>query len=353
MPELYNISDWNFLPWFSTGGTRSKMYVQSPEGFFYFFKESEKREGKYYKYEFWSEIIAYELGILFGLNMLKYDIAIHQDIVGCISQSMHDPDDEVLMEGGKYLQSINDSFSPEEKQSRKLYTFQLIDKTLQSYGLDYIDKIIEVIIFDAVIGNGDRHQENWAFISKYSFLGKGITEIEKTIKENKVDEKPKLLRWLINSFYKAKDKNDIKEEFKLYKEVQTKPFSFAPIYDSGSSLGRELTDEKVLSMLKNKPELDAYIKRGTSEIRWDGEDRKLKHFDLVQRLLESSYYEIVTDKIKQFESSFNGAKLKMNLKEIDNLMPENFEQYKIPQKRKELILTLITLRLKKVTDLIK
>jgi hypothetical protein len=68
MPKLINISHWNSLPWFSTGGTRAKKYLHNPEdNKTYYFKKSIDK----YPFEFWSEIIAYELGKQIGLNVLK------------------------------------------------------------------------------------------------------------------------------------------------------------------------------------------------------------------------------------------------------------------------------------------
>ncbi|GAB3202210.1 hypothetical protein ABID22_003816 [Pontibacter aydingkolensis] len=352
MPDLYDISEWNILTWVSTGGTRSKMYVQSPGGDFYFFKESEKRKVKHYKYEFWSEIIAYELGMQLNLNMLRYDIAIYNDIIGCISKSMHNPDEEELVEGGKYLQAYEPEFSPEDKDSRFLYTFQLIDEALEAAGLDYIENIIEIILFDAIIGNSDRHQENWAVINKHSIIAKGITEIEKAIKDNTLYKYPKPLRWIINKAYKGRDVEELKPEVSQIKAIYSQPYNFAPIYDSGSSLGRELTDDKVSEMLKNRQQLDAYINRGTAEIYWEDYETKLRHFDLVNHLLESAYNEVVIAKINQFKSNFNRNSLDATLASIDILVPEEFNQYKIPQNRKELILTLVTLRLEKLIGLI-
>lgn len=91
MAKLFIISDdWNPQPWFSTGGTRAKKYLQAPDGKFYYFKRSQYKDptdtkpGKDFKYEFWSEVIASEVGSMLGFNLLKYNIAIDGMIMGCI-----------------------------------------------------------------------------------------------------------------------------------------------------------------------------------------------------------------------------------------------------------------------------
>ena len=66
-------SGWSELTWFNSGGTRAKRILQDDTGNIWYFKCSEKKAAKdgkpekYYKYEFWSEIIAYQLGSQLGL----------------------------------------------------------------------------------------------------------------------------------------------------------------------------------------------------------------------------------------------------------------------------------------------
>ncbi|MDB5191514.1 MAG: hypothetical protein JWQ96_1077 [Segetibacter sp.] len=59
MAHFYDIrEDWPELPWFNTGGTRAKKYVQSPNNKYYYFKRSQykpataSKPGKNFEYEF-------------------------------------------------------------------------------------------------------------------------------------------------------------------------------------------------------------------------------------------------------------------------------------------------------------
>ena len=178
MPELFIIDEqWSPQFWVSTGGTRAKQYLESPDGRYYYFKRSQykattaTRPGKDFKYEFWSEVIASEVGRLLEFNTLRYDIAVYGDIMGCISKSMLRPDGEDLVEGVRYLQGFSRNYNPDDKSHRTMYTFQLIEQALRAAKLgDEMAYIIELIVFDALIGNGDRHQENWAFINRQELL---------------------------------------------------------------------------------------------------------------------------------------------------------------------------------------
>ena len=252
MTALYDITSWNAQPWYSTGGTRAKKYIQSRDRKYYFFKRSQLKPGKDYKFEFWSEIIAGQVGQFLGFNVLGYDIAIDGEIIGCISASMIDPDKEELIEGLRYLQGYDNTFNPEKPNLRKLYSFQLIDSTLAKFGLgNFMEGIIETIVFDSIIGNSDRHQENWAFITENYVFG---------------------------------------EIFKQFDDIflsVRNPKSLAPIYDNGSSLGRELSEERVAQLLDDEAQFNRYIDRGKAEIHW--KDGKISHFDLIRHLLKSSY----------------------------------------------------------------
>jgi hypothetical protein len=241
------------------------------------------------------------LGILLDFNVLRYNIAVVGEEIGCICQSMIDNDKEELNEGGKYLQAFDNTFDPENKSTRDQYSFQLIREAFDAFGLEkYIKNIIEIIVFDAVMGNSDRHQENWAFITKNTPIQKFIA------------------------------KSELALIIKLYFQNVT---AFSPIYDNGSSLGRELTHEKAARMLKNREEFDSYIKRGPSEIHWNGQ--KLNHFELIGNLLNSEYADIARKLLSKVIERFDGIKVALIVNEIDNLVPEKQAHYRLPDARKQ------------------
>jgi len=195
MAEFFEISNWEEKPWYQTGGTRSKVIVENPVNHRdYYFKTSLKREQKDYQYEFWSEIIASEIGSVFGFNMLKYDIAYKGDEIGCLSESMITEGKNKLTEGVSYLTGFDSNYNPKHKDSKKQYSFQLIKNTLAFYKQEkFIENIIQIIIFDSIIGNGDRHQENWGIITEYNEVIKSIEEIAK--KKKRVLSSGKYIRY--------------------------------------------------------------------------------------------------------------------------------------------------------------
>lgn len=143
--DFYDISRWQEQKHISTGGTRNKAVFLNPhDDAGYFFKTSLKKEDKDYKYEFWSEIIASEIGHLLGFDVLKYDIAYNGLELGCISKSMIPSKNESLIEGYRVLTGFDSSYTSENKKG---YTFQFIRNALKHHGLgEAIEDIIRIIV---------------------------------------------------------------------------------------------------------------------------------------------------------------------------------------------------------------
>ena len=71
------------------------------------------------------------------------------------------------------------------------------------------------------------------------------------------------------------------------------PNKFAPIYDSGSCLGRELLDDRVVQMLGDEDLIYQYVEKGKSEIHWNNE--KKSHFDLIKNILKKFPNEVKSE----------------------------------------------------------
>jgi hypothetical protein len=352
MPELHNISEWNEQPWLNTGGTRNKKIYQNPQNSeLYYFKQSFKKLSKDYKYEFWSEIIAYELGQMCGFNVLPYHIAIRGNEVGCISKSMISSDEE-LVEGGRYIQAFDITFNPEDRSLRSQYSFELIILSLKFLGLEkYYNNLIEIIVFDALIGNSDRHQENWAFINAHSKLSRSFAGIEFLIThEKKIKDLPKWLMGIIKTVYTKNGK--LRAEFRRARLSLPKDTRFSPIYDNGCSFGRELVDDKVLQMVNSDQLIETYIKKGLSEIHWQG--KKVSHFILLRNLLADEKFNEMTQKpIRRVIDRFSPENFAELISKLDVALPQECDYIKIPSERKELICKLVLSRVNALRELIE
>jgi hypothetical protein len=341
-----DISGWHKNVHYSTGGTRSKYIALHPDtNEEYFFKGSkETPQGEIrYPTEFWSEIVSSKIGQFLGFPMLDYNIAYdskHKQKIGCLSKSMVLGAKNKLTEGISYLTGFNPQYNPEI--DKKDYTFQFICKALNEFSLvNYIENIIEIIVFDSIIGNSDRHQENWSILSTYE-QDENIVEEQISSAFDKIKNKIKKL-----------SNNSSKEEGKIHINVNSKyltytyNYQFAPIYDSGCCLGREYTDEKVFKMFNDSQMIEKYIRKGESEIHWEGNTKKRKHFELIELLLE--HYPAETKRfIGRVMEKYNSDAIEDIIEKIDINVPADLINFKLSVARKQLMFKLVTLRIEKL-----
>ncbi|MBE7693284.1 hypothetical protein [Tenacibaculum finnmarkense] len=356
-PTFTDITNWNKKPYSSTGGTRSKKIYTNLNEEEYFFKGSKKLNDDTFKYptEFWSEIVSSKIGQWLGFDLLDYNIAYDKNDeqqIGCLSKSMVEYTENKLSEGIDFLRGYDSSYNPNEDEYR--YTFDFIKKTLNYFKLtNYEPKFIKMLIFDAIIGNSDRHQENWGFISKYK---ETIIEIDEEIKTKKSffsKIEPKMRKFiakiaLINRG--IEEENNIKtKRSTLLNESLVVRTEFSPIYDSGCCLGRELLDVKIEKMVTNSQMMEAFINKGRSEVRFN-EGKKPRHFDLL-KALNNDYEKIFVDTLKIINHNYSLEKLSIIINNIDKELPIQLFNFKLPDNRKDLMIKLINLRINKLNNL--
>jgi hypothetical protein len=124
----------------------------------------------------------------------------------------------------------------ETRREREFYTFQTtlaaLTDAFPEHSHDIVRGLVEMLAFDAIVGNNDRHPANWGVIVSV-----------------KVDGVPR----------------------------------FSPIYDTARGLFWNNPEAKLGSMLVNETSLQAYIRNSRPLIGWDGCDT-LTHFELVARI---------------------------------------------------------------------
>jgi hypothetical protein len=217
---------------------------------------------------------------------------------------------------------------------------------LFKFNIELTEKeIIKIMIFDALIGNSDRHQENWGIITDYK---KFFSEIESQIEKSKTwygrlalkykDFTVKAIR--IKHFDKL-NKGKNQSAYTLYAQslISNK---FSPIYDSGCCLGRENDEEKVIEYLKDETKLSKYISKGKSEIRFT-EGPKPSHQEVLHFLLKE-HPKLFLGIQSRIRKIFNENILRQIVYNIDANLPEELKEHKLSYNRKELMIKLITLR---------
>jgi hypothetical protein len=163
---------------------------------------------------------------------------------------------------------------------------------------------------------------------------------------NKFEALPKWVQKFFRTtynFYIDFEKRQVRPEGKVVQLYLNKVKGFAPIYDSGSSLARELSEKRVDILLSDEQQFNAYVDRGTCEIHWGNE--KINHFDMIATLLESSYAEITAKSMERAINLFITNDLEQIVNEVDRGVPEKLKHFKLTESRKRLIIKLVTSRI--------
>ena len=177
--------------------------------------------------EHWAEKIAAEVASVIGITHAKVELAQFQGERGSVTESFA-CGGRVLHHGNQMLEVTVDGYNPNQKFRQSSHALANIWKVMDAIFLDPESAkqakliIAEYTVLDALIGNTDRHHENWGILRR-----------------------------------RAGDEGG----------------SFvAPSYDHASSLGRELRDER-RDRLMAENRIGDYAERGRGAIYWSEDER--------------------------------------------------------------------------------
>jgi len=161
---VVDYSHWDIYDGASEGSGRSeKVWLTNREtkeiGLFKFTKSDKTNEHV-------SEKLASDLARLIGLKCAKIEVGRYKSRIGCMSYLINS-ETEILIEG-IYLINKNypsyDSYTMYDNVNKEYYSIEMILKSLAEYNLS--NDFFRISIFDFLIGNTDRHQNNWAVLEQ-------------------------------------------------------------------------------------------------------------------------------------------------------------------------------------------
>ncbi|MBF0460043.1 MAG: HipA domain-containing protein [Magnetococcales bacterium] len=193
-----------------------------------------KHAAQNYPTQFWCEVIAYRIGCLMGIPVPPAYAAWRagDQKSAALIEWFYRQDEGVCYESGTvHMQRLIPDFDVKKGRQHNIETVLAI---LAEMDARLIQDMVRILVFDALIGNTDRHQENW-----------GI----------------------------------------LWRGTPVRP-ELAPAFDNGTSLGYEMTDDGIAQFMANPVEqTERYIDRGRHHMRWNPTGAKYGHFELVAYLL--------------------------------------------------------------------
>ena len=209
-------------------GTKEKYWVKRDE------EDWLLKFGRSGSGENWAEKAAFELARALGIPCARYELAKFGDRPGVVSQTIV-PDGGWLVLGNELLARFSRGYDSTHRYSQRRHTVSLVMMYIREahadppsgwhhQGIDACGVFLGYLLLDALIGNTDRHHENWGMLA----LSRGEIQI-------------------------------------------------APTFDHASSLGRELNDTEREARLQTKDArfaVEGYVRRARSGFFGPAPDKK-------------------------------------------------------------------------------
>ncbi len=112
-----------------------------------------------------SECIAYQLACLLNIECAKFELGTYKTREGSMSYNVIENPNQSLIEGINYIILKYPTYDVnilKDLATGKIYSLEMIQECLPAT-IPFKD-FLKIPLFDYLIGNTDRHQNNWAFI---------------------------------------------------------------------------------------------------------------------------------------------------------------------------------------------
>ena len=173
MVEIFDFSQWQKPEGLSEGsGASEKIWLQSPDGTqtgLFKFPKTRNYPGKpeTTSTEHVSEWLASQLGKIWGIPCAEVKLGNYHGRKGSLSVLITDNKEEhlELNEGVAFIKKLCPKYDAKEMIDKETGTYYCLGQILEATK-EYLPTQfwIEVLLFDFMIGNTDRHQSNWALL---------------------------------------------------------------------------------------------------------------------------------------------------------------------------------------------
>jgi len=144
-------------------GTKNKFWYGPGNETRWLFKHPRANTG-----EHWAEKIAAEIAAAAGILHAKTELALYKNDRGSATETFA-RDGRTLYHGNQLLEVIVDGYHLDKRFHQSRHTVDNIWKAVEAFFVDAKKQkriIASYLVLDALIGNTDRHHENWGVLMK-------------------------------------------------------------------------------------------------------------------------------------------------------------------------------------------
>lgn len=205
-----------------------------------------KRSKRSYPDQFWGEVVAYRIGCAIGIEVPPAFAAWNSDAGTCAAliEWFYTDSEEISILAGDLLTITQPDFDRKTGSSHNLRDASRLLRTLLPTGVDRLGVAwrqwwTNTLFFDALIGNTDRHQDNWALLLQ-----------------------------------PTDNRRSLAQRIRI-----------GPCFDNGTSLGHERFTQRTAQW--QPVDYERYLNKGTHHIQWTLDTPCKGHFDLLQQALQT------------------------------------------------------------------
>ena len=168
MIKIENFNEWEPQKEIVGSGKGKKVWLVNPknpnqQGWFKYVKKTIREGKEVNSYENFSEKLAELIANNIEIKNAHIDIGIYQGELGCLSYDINEQMEEIVSLITKKYPKYNEKNLYDE-QNKIYYSINMILNSLDNKNLE--KDFFKILIFDYIIGNTDRHSNNWAIIRK-------------------------------------------------------------------------------------------------------------------------------------------------------------------------------------------
>ena len=185
--SIIDVVDWEIDAEFGVypQGARAKEALFAPRGAIsgviaadrrYLFKRSRKN----YPDQFWCEVVAYRIGCLLGVEVPPAFAAWNSatGLCAALIEWFYVDGESLFVHAGDFLLKVHNDYDRKQGTRHNLHHNSVLTRALSQQTRlqpEWRQWWVDALLFDALIGNTDRHQDNWGFIFGHGRIGQKIS----------------------------------------------------------------------------------------------------------------------------------------------------------------------------------